>query len=85
MTYDYKCTSCEKEWEENLTVATRNAPCEAPCPHCNIENSVIKLLSPTYMSYEGAVSTIRRAGNEWNDHLKRIKSNAGKQSTIETY
>ncbi len=51
----------------------------------HIENSVIKLLSPTYMSYEGAVSTIRRAGNEWNDHLKRIKSNAGKQSTIETY
>jgi len=85
MTYDYKCTSCEKEWEENLTIATRNAPCDKPCPHCKQEKTVIKLVSPTRMSYEGAVSMQRRAGSGWNDLLGKIKKGAGRQSTIETY
>lgn len=85
MTYDYKCESCEKTWEENLTIATRNAPCEKPCPHCGSEKCVIKLVSPTRMSYDGAVSNIRRAGSGWNDMLKTIKKNAGRQSTIEHY
>ena len=85
MTYDYKCTSCEKEWEENLTIATRNAPCEKPCPHCESKDSVIKLISPTRMSYEGAVSMQRRAGSGWNDVLKTIKKNSGPNSAIETY
>jgi len=85
MTYDYKCTACEKEWEENLTISTRNEPCESPCPHCKTADAVIKLISPTRMSYDGAVSPIRRAGSGWNDMLKTIKKNSGKESTIEHY
>ena len=85
MTYDYKCTACEKEWEENLTISTRNEPCDKPCPHCKTTNTVIKLVSPTRMSYDGAVSPIKRAGSGWNDMLKTIKKNSGKESTIEHY
>ena len=33
----------------------------------------------------GGTNVIKRAGNEWNDVLKTIKKNAGKDSTIEHY
>ena len=33
----------------------------------------IYLIGAPALSYEGAVSTIKRAGSGWNDHLKGIK------------
>ena len=33
-TYDYRCSSCEKMWEEFHTISNRKEPCGNPCPHC---------------------------------------------------
>ena len=40
------------------------------------------LSTPGFVS--SSVSTLRRAGSEWNDVLKKIKSNSGKKNTINT-
>ena len=34
------------------------------------------------LSYQGAVSPIKKAGTEWNDVLKNIKKNSAKDNTI---
>lgn len=33
--YDYKCSSCEHEFELNMKIADRNKPTEEPCPECS--------------------------------------------------
>ena len=43
------------------------------------------LVSAPGLSYEGAVSPIRRAGSGWNDVLKGIKKAAGPKSNINHY
>lgn len=43
------------------------------------------LISAPGLSYEGAVSPIRRAGSGWNDVLKGISKAAGKKSKINHY
>lgn len=32
--YSYICANCVKSWEEDRTIAFRNAPCVMPCPKC---------------------------------------------------
>lgn len=44
---------------------------------------VVKDLStPSFAS--DTVSTLRRAGSEWNDHLSRIKKGSGRGNNIKT-
>ena len=84
MTYDYTCTSCENHWEESHPIIKRDVPCGKPCPHCGKEGTVQKSISIVPLSYAGVKSTLDRAGSDWNDVLKNIKSKAGPKSTIQT-
>ena len=36
-TYEYRCTSCEFLFEDNLPMARRKEPCGASCPKCGKE------------------------------------------------
>ncbi len=84
MTYEYNCKKCKTTWEEGWPMDKRDTPTEIPCPHCNAEGSVTRLISPTKMSYQGRHGVQKLAGDGWNDVLKKIKTNAGPKSTIET-
>jgi hypothetical protein len=53
-----------------------------PCPHCK-ELGVKRQVSSPALSYQGAHSTLRRAGSEWADVLKGIKKASGKENTID--
>ena len=45
----------------------------------------IYLIGAPGLSYQGAVSNIRKAGTGWNDVLKQIKKNSAKDNNIEHY
>lgn len=36
-TYDFKCSSCDEEWEAFYKIDDRNIPLENPCPKCDAE------------------------------------------------
>lgn len=36
MIYEYQCTNCGKEWEENRKMDDRKIPTEGPCPQCGV-------------------------------------------------
>ena len=44
--YDYKCYSCEHEFELNMKIADRNKPTEEPCPKCSEREVIHKLATP---------------------------------------
>jgi putative FmdB family regulatory protein len=82
MIYEYYCTKCSEKWEATNTINNRDEPTEMPCPHCK-ELGVKRQVSSPALSYQGAHSTLRRAGSEWADVLKGIKKASGKENTID--
>ena len=84
MTYDYYCDKCDKVWEETHTIANRDKPVGKTCP-CEGNGTVKRGVCAPGLSYEGAVTPIRRAGSGWNDVLKGIKKAAGPKSNIDHY
>lgn len=43
-TYTYQCSSCNHTFDKNLKMAEMNQPISEPCPHCNKEDSITKLI-----------------------------------------
>ena len=84
MIYDYYCDKCDKTWEESHPSDKRDEPVGKPCP-CGKDGTVRRGVCAPGLSYQGSVSTIRRAGSGWNDVLKGIKKAAGKKSNIDHY
>jgi len=84
MIYDYYCDKCNKRWEEAHTIENRDYPVGKDCP-CGEGGKVKRGVSAPGLSFEGALSPIRPAGSGWNDVLKTIKKNSGKDNTIEHY
>jgi predicted nucleic acid-binding Zn ribbon protein len=91
MLYDYTCSKCGVIWEEQHPMNDRDNPVGKSCPkeYCekpeSCEGLVERSMTAPGLSFEGSVSTIKRAGSEWNDVLKGIKKASGKENTIEHY
>jgi putative FmdB family regulatory protein len=83
MTYEYKCEKCNETWEMNVPMDDRDKPCEDLCVTCG--GKIVRLVSSPGISYNGAMSPIRRAGSGWNDVLKGIKKASGSGCTINHY
>lgn len=80
MRYDYKCNSCEGEWEEDQFLNDRNIPTLLPCIKCGKSNMVTRKISNSRISYGGSKSNLARAGSGWNDLLTGIKKASGKNA-----
>lgn len=81
MTYTFKCTSCEHEWDASMSMADRDVPLTQHCVACAAEGQgVIKRIisSAPRISYEGAQTVLQRAGSGWNDVLKKIQKANGR-------
>jgi len=66
---------------ENKSIDDRKVPTETPCSHCGGE--VFQSLANTKLSMVSDYKTpLRRAGSEWGDVLKKVKSGSGRVNTI---
>lgn len=84
MTYDYYCDKCKDIWEESHPMKDRDLPVGNECP-CSKRGFIKRGVCAPALSFEGAISPIRRAGSGWNDVLKGIKKASGKENTIDHY
>jgi putative FmdB family regulatory protein len=82
MIYPYKCHSCNHEFELSTTIAKRDVPLGEPCEKCG--GKLYRPVGAPGISSMGAMTAERRAGDGWQDVLKKIKKGAGRQSTIQT-
>ena len=71
-------------WEEEHLVKDRDLPVGNECA-CGQGGFIKRGVCAPGLSFEGAISPIRRAGSGWNDVLKGIKKASGKENTIEHY
>ena len=77
--YDFICTKCKDEFEQNVPVARRD---QIQCPKCGAPAGR-KPAAPAF-TMNGKMSVQQRAGSGWNDVLKKVKAGAGKKNTIHT-
>lgn len=62
-------------------MSQRDEATKSPCPECGDE---LYRTMETGGLVSDSMSTMRRAGSEWNDVLKGIKKASGKDNTIKT-
>lgn len=84
MTYEYECKKCGHSFERNLPIEKRDAPMREACPNCGERGLVSRIISKLAITTGGIVPLHKRAGDGFNDLLKKIKKDAGKTSTIQT-
>lgn len=79
--YDYHCTACNEYITDiHLTMAQRDIPVSEPCPLCNAEHSIERVItSPAF----GDAFRLGRTHlpSSWTDKLAQIKSKH-RRSTI---
>lgn len=83
MIYEYKCSPCSHTWEENILMVDREKPLSLPCPSCKESGKISRVLHATALASHGVVTPQQKAGDGWNDTLKRIHMGAGKDSKIQ--
>ena len=80
-TYDFTCKDCGHEFEKNVPLDDRDKPVQ--CPECGKKKS-IRAVSAVKLSYSGFKENVTRAGNGWNDVLRKVKKGSGRSNTIRT-
>jgi putative FmdB family regulatory protein len=85
MTYTYRCSGCEQQWDDRLSLNDRDVPISQPCPHCNSHETVKRIIDfAPRISYDGGKTVLQRAGSGWNDVLNKVKKSSGRNTNIET-
>jgi putative FmdB family regulatory protein len=69
--YDYKCSSCEHVFEENMKIVDRNKPTEKPCPSCS-KTSVSHVFGKSHIG-DPWHHAGRRIDDGFRDRLREIK------------
>ena len=64
-------------------VADRLIPTKEKCPNCKKKKVRMKISTP-YISYEGTVSALQKAGDGWKEVQQKIIAKSGRHHTIRT-
>ena len=81
-TYEYRCSSCEFLFEDNLPMARRKEPCESACPKCGEETVEQDMRTAP----GAAVDTTLKNNSGFKEVIGRIhKHNRGSRIPIDKY
>ncbi len=80
--YDYRCLKCDKFEEHFIPISKKD---EVRTCSCGESSEMKRCMGAPRVHHGGAISAIKRAGGDWNDVLKKIKSASGSNSTIDHY
>ena len=77
--YDYKCNSCDHEFEKEMKIRDRKVPTEEPCPECS-EREVFQSLAKPYHGDPWHFAG-KKPDEGFRDRLREIKKHH-KHNTI---
>ena len=73
--FEYKCTKCDKLWDDIQTIANRDKPTTEPCPHCKKKNCVTRAFNtPPTMG----VDATKVPTTHFKERLETMRTNLGK-------
>ena len=72
--YDYRCESCEKIWDDYKTVSARDEPCKENCPHCKKKKVVRHIGEFPSTATDSNLTANKKTGGQWNELMHKMKS-----------
>ena len=70
---------------KTLEIFENQKPLSQPCQLCGVKGKVYRVFDSNGFQHEMINNFRKRAGSEWNDRLKTIKGNSGRDNIIDTY
>lgn len=70
--YNYKCESCNHEFEKVLKIAEMHQPSQEPCPSCGHQGNVIKTISGAPSLGDSVRLGIRKPDQGFKEVMQRI-------------
>jgi putative FmdB family regulatory protein len=71
--YEFNCSKCETTFERILKMSEADNPLSEPCPECDSQGTVDRLVS-TFAVADPIRLGIKRPDSGWNDVLSKVKS-----------
>ena len=78
MVYSYKCFHCGYEFEKNHAVDNRFLPLSEPCPQCNADRSVQKIVTSVPFKIKGYSSK-----NGFSKDIGDVEKHLGREITMD--
>lgn len=69
--YDYKCFSCNKQWEARNTVKNRLKPQYQPCPNCAVKGEVKQIITKAPGIHSGGA--FKKNDSGFKEVISKIK------------
>lgn len=72
--YNYECSDCGFQWEEVFSIEDRCEPMGKPCPACETETIIKRLIQPVMPARHLVINPMSKMSTEFKDTMTRIKS-----------
>jgi len=83
--YDYHCKSCDHVFEKQLKIAEMNQPLEEPCPECNKEGEMEKVVGGNYAFMNPEQLGRNKPSQGWTDWLNLLKKQTPNSADFNTF
>jgi len=83
--YDYKCKSCQHEFEKIMMMSEMDFPLNEPCPECGNTGDIVKTFKGSPSFQDPASIGIRKPDGEFRNLLSSIKKGNRGGGNIDRY
>lgn len=75
--YDYKCSKCERVWEEVRPMSEHDVPEKIPCPHCHKSKCVTQIVGIPGTAIDTTHRIDGKATGAFRDVMQKIADGPG--------
>ena len=72
-TYDYQCEACNHQFDQFQSIASRDAPCEEPCPECNETKVRRGWFNAPVGGVDATLTPDKATGGQWSQLMDQMK------------
>lgn len=72
--YDYQCEACNHQFDRFELIATRDEPCDRPCPDCNETKVRRGWFNAPVGGVDANLTPDKATGGQWSELMKQMKN-----------
>ena len=71
--YDYQCEACNHQFDRFELIATRDEPCDRPCPDCNETKVRRGWFNAPVGGVDANLTPDKATGGQWSQLMNKLK------------
>ncbi len=73
--YAYECKECNYSWEDVHPISERMWPMQQPCPGCEKDTEIIRLMNDVLLARDKVVNPRKKMGEGFKETMTALKKN----------